>query len=440
MKKTISILFFFCSFFLVPKIIFAASFSITSSTKQVSPNSTFTVSVGGDAIGRVNLSVKNGTLSTSSVWVEQNRQTVTVTAFSSGSVVITATPQKGFSDADANEYNPGAKSVQVNIVAPNNKPSGSNKPSTNPKPSQPSSGTQKPVVDTKSSENSLSSLKISVGTLVSEFSSDVKNYTVNLPKDSTSLKIEGTSKHEKARIEGLGEKKLKELENVFDIVVTAENGEKKTYQIKAIVEETPSIYFTYDDTSVGVLSYVNSEIVPKEFEKKEVSVGEKNISVFSNEQISLIYGVSGEEKSFYLFDETKQECISKFVPMKLFNRDYYLIDSEEFKGMKPSSLTIEEQEVMGYVFEDEGMDQYFLLSAVNNQGEKVKYLYEKSEGTLQLYLNQAPITYQEYEKLVNKVHFQTIFLVILSVLLLGIVVFLVYLFVLRKGKSHEKNA
>ena len=211
MKKTISILFFFCSFFLVPKIIFAASFSITSSTKQVSPNSTFTVSVGGDAIGRVNLSVKNGTLSTSSVWVEQNRQTVTVTAFSSGSVVITATPQKGFSDADANEYNPGAKSVQVNIVAPNNKPSGSNKPSTNPKPSQPSSGTQKPVVDTKSSENSLSSLKISVGTLVSEFSSDVKNYTVNLPKDSTSLKIEGTSKHEKARIEGLGEKKLKPL-------------------------------------------------------------------------------------------------------------------------------------------------------------------------------------------------------------------------------------
>jgi len=86
------------------------------------------------------------------------------------------------------------------------------------------------------------------------------------------------------------------------------------------------------------------------------------------------------------------------------------------------------------------LDQYFLLSAVNNQGEKVKYLYEKSEGTLQLYLNQAPITYQEYEKLVNKVHFQTIFLVILSVLLLGIVVFLVYLFVLRKGKSHEKNA
>ena len=98
----------------------AATFSMSSSTKQISPNGTFSVSVGGDCIGRVNLSVTNGTLSTSSVWVEQGYTTVTVTAGSSGQVTITATPETGFSDSDANIYNPGSRSVTVKIGTSSN--------------------------------------------------------------------------------------------------------------------------------------------------------------------------------------------------------------------------------------------------------------------------------------------------------------------------------
>lgn len=203
MKKYLSIFLGICFFFLMPELIMAASFSISSSVKTVSPNSTFTVSVGGDAIGKVNLSVKNGTLSTNSVWVEQDKQTVTVKAGASGQVVVTATPEKGFSDADANEYHPGAKSVTVSVVSG----SSNSKPSSPSQSTKPSTNTQKPSGgEQKSSNNLLSSLKMSSGELSPKFSQDVLEYSVNFSHDVSTITISATALDEKAKIEGLGEK------------------------------------------------------------------------------------------------------------------------------------------------------------------------------------------------------------------------------------------
>lgn len=95
MKKTIFIL--IMTFCLAIKVD-AASFGANASVQSVNPNGKFTISVGGDSIGRVNLTATNATLSTSSVWVEQNYQTVTVTAGGSGVITITATPVAGYSD------------------------------------------------------------------------------------------------------------------------------------------------------------------------------------------------------------------------------------------------------------------------------------------------------------------------------------------------------
>lgn len=62
---------FFAKFFIIFSLIcntfafslptFAASFNMTSSVKQVAPGGTFSVSVGGDCIGRVNIKVVGGT-------------------------------------------------------------------------------------------------------------------------------------------------------------------------------------------------------------------------------------------------------------------------------------------------------------------------------------------------------------------------------------------
>lgn len=141
----------------------AASFSMTASSAQVTPGASFTISVGGDCIGRVNLSASGGSISQSAVWVEENRQTVSVTAGNSGTVTITATPEAGFSDSDGNEYKPGSRSVSVKVVAPSQPtqsqpstptPSGTTtkpqsttpKPQTSPAPDTPPTTTPEPAV------------------------------------------------------------------------------------------------------------------------------------------------------------------------------------------------------------------------------------------------------------------------------------------------------
>lgn len=182
----------------------AASFGISSSTGQVAPNQSFTVSIGGQCIGRVNISVSNGTASASSIWVEQNYVPVTITAGSSGSVTITATPTPGFSDPDANEYAPGSRSTTVTIYeAPTTNteqpPVNTNKPTTKPN-----------KVEAKSSNNLLSSLVVENSDLLPSFDANVSEYGVNLPAGTSKINITASAADTKSTLEGTGEIEVKE--------------------------------------------------------------------------------------------------------------------------------------------------------------------------------------------------------------------------------------
>lgn len=197
----------------------AASFGISSSKRQVNPNESFTVSIGGQCIGRVNINVSNGTASTNSVWIEQNYVSVTIKAGGSGSVVVTATPAPGFSDPNANEYSPGARSVAVTIYQKTSS-SGTQKPTTNT--NKPTTNTNKPTASTnkpttkpnetekKSSNNLLSSLTIENGNLSPKFNTNVSKYEIKLPANTNKIKISAKAADAKAKIEGAGEIDLKQ--------------------------------------------------------------------------------------------------------------------------------------------------------------------------------------------------------------------------------------
>ena len=300
----------FLVLFAIP--VHAASFSLSAGTKQVTPGSSFSIRVGGDAIGRVNLSVTNGTLSTSSVWVEQNYVTVNVTAGQSGTVIVTATPVVGFSDADANLYNPGAKSVSITIS--NN--STNTKPSTsNPKPN---TGTSVPK---KSSNNDLSSLKVSEGTLSPNFESTKSEYHLNLPKEVKEITIEANAEDDKAKIEGLGKRSLQPGDNEIQVIVTAENGNKKTYILHVYVEEVPEVYLNYQEQQIGIVKNVKNVSIPEGFTKETISINDKEVTIFIKENIMLIYGQKEDQtKNFYVYDKEKQEITHLCIPIKINNK------------------------------------------------------------------------------------------------------------------------
>lgn len=404
LKNVMFSIFVFASFLVSVN---AASFSISSNVKEVAPNKTFTIKVGGECIGRVNLAVTNGSLSTTSVWVEQGYVDVTVTSGTSGKVIVTATPVTGFSDADANLYQPGAKSVTISISSPasnpnsgseqkptppsTSKPSGEQKPSANS--SKPSTGTSsnpaapvpsKPVQESKSSDNTLASLEIKEGELSPKFDKNVTEYTLSLKENSSTITIHATTSHSEAKVAGIGEKKLKVGENIIELVVTASNGARKTYKIKCVLEDIPEIFLNYQGEKIGILK---KETSLESFKIVKHIVNEKEILLYEKENLSFLYGINeAKEKNFYFLNKETNEIICKVIPLNIHNKIYYVTDKEiQKENTKADKIVIHETEVDCSLWELN--EDYCFLRVLKEDQTFADYLYEKTESTMQLYPN-----------------------------------------------------
>ena len=214
--------------------VLGASISVRPSKSSVSPGESFSVSISANgATGKVSISASNGTVSSSSLWLEPSG-TITVKAGSSGSVKISVSAVD-MSDSAGNEVSPSGGTT-VSIVQPSsNNGSSSNGGSTTKKPT--TNNTKKPTEtkeEKKSTDSTLSSLKIAEGEITPEFNKDVKEYAITVPNEVTKLNITATPTDSKATVSVTEYEELKEGENAITISVTAEDGTTKTdYVIKA---------------------------------------------------------------------------------------------------------------------------------------------------------------------------------------------------------------
>lgn len=401
------------TFFAIPNLK-GASFSLTSSAKTVKPNATFTISVGGDCIGRVDLKITNGTLSTNSVWVEQSRQSVTVTAGASGTVTITATPLTGFSDSEGNMYSPGSRTITVNIG--NNTSSGTNKPA---------------VVDKRSTNNNLKTLTINEGALTPEFNPNTTEYSINLASNITSINISATTEDAKAKITGIGAINLNVGENILTIGVTAENGAVKNYTIKAYVDETPQVILEYKKEKIGIVRNLKGITIPETFTEKTHTIGEYTITIFENEKLTLIYGINEKnEKNFYIFNKNKNEIKNKFIPLNINNRVVNIVDIKSNKeNLKSTKITINDQQITCEEFKQN--KNYCILNIINNEGKTTEYLYELTESTLQIFPDFL-------NKNITKDN-KTIIYTLSGLLLISIGISSFQFWKSKKGVKHEKK-
>lgn len=82
----------------------------------------------------------------------------------------------------------------------------------------------------KSNNANLSNIKIN--NIDFKFNKETLEYNLEVKNDIESIDIEVTTEHNKAKVDGVGEQKLVVGENTIDLIVTAEDGTKKTYTIK----------------------------------------------------------------------------------------------------------------------------------------------------------------------------------------------------------------
>lgn len=86
------------------------------------------------------------------------------------------------------------------------------------------------TIATKSSNANLSNLGITPHDFTG-FKPGTTSYKVTVPKDTESVEVYAKAQHAKATVTGTGKKNLQEGDNKLEVIVTAEDGSKKTYNI-----------------------------------------------------------------------------------------------------------------------------------------------------------------------------------------------------------------
>lgn len=227
----------------IPNMSKAAFVSISASKTNANPGETISVTISSDSVGRVNLSVSNGTLSANRVWMEGASQTVNVTVGPQGTTTVTATPEGGQMSNNKSDVPVAASSVNISINSNNN--SGNN------------SGT------TKSNNANLGNLGIKPNDF-SGFRAAKTSYDVTVPNNVSSINVYANKGHSGQTISGTGNKTLTEGENAFNVTVTAEDGTtKKIYTInirRKAKDETTNTEESEDTTD----NTENGEEQPKE--------------------------------------------------------------------------------------------------------------------------------------------------------------------------------
>lgn len=190
-----------------------------------------------------------------------------------------------------------------------------------------------------SDDASLKSLKVSPGTLSPEFSADVETYSVTVGTDVDQLVVSAETTDSDAATQVSGAEGLQMGENRVTVKVTAQDGQTtKEYVIVVTKEE-------------GGASADSQPAA--ENEAFEMHVSRRSFTVMEP-------------------DDTVE------VP----------------EGLVPTTITIDDHKVTGWVWGDETEHEYCVIYAMNESGEKGLYRYDlkSSERTIQRYFGEGAST------------------------------------------------
>lgn len=442
MKRIFSIVtLFILSFVLFTNSVFAYGYdlSITSNTVTVGNSVTLNIKVS-DAAGKFTISSSNSqvvSISSSSSWIDNTTQSITLKANKEGSATITVTA------SDVTSYDgkaiTGSKSVTITAKAKqvvNNNNSGENNNNYTPAKSTP-----------KSSNNFLTSLTVDGLKLNETFDKETLEYTLTVPAETEKIKINAQVSDSSAKVTGTGEVKVSTGLNKLEIIVTAENGSKRTYKLNATVEELKPIKVTVDNKEYTVIR--KRKELPKiseYFEEKEVTIDNENIEGYYNEKLK--YTLVGLKDSkgnidYYIYKNNKYTLYKEysFNGMVLQVLDKPLEDGYKkvnfiYNDDKINSYQEVKLDIIKNTFAKENNDiagnQFYLFYAINVEtGKEYLYQYDALEKTVQRYNLEVLDMYKENSN--------TYYMYILiGLLIIAILIVTIAVLLMTKKKKKEK--
>lgn len=423
MKNKIKYTFTFFVFFIVFTLnIDAASLNISANKKSVAVGGIVKITVSGNGMaGMVNVSSSNGSVLSGggTPWLENSSQTYNFSAKKLGSATITV---KTIDAADSNG-NPfeTSKSITISVV-------------------KATSSTSQVV---KSSVNTLDSLSVEGYKIIPDFDKETTSYNLLVDSDVQKIKIDAKATDEKAKVEGTGEKELKEEENKFSIDVTAEDGNKKTYEIIIKVDKNP-IIIKIDNKEYSLVK--QKEQLPElllEHEDLTLSIEETDIPAYRIDKLNMILvGLkdSNGKVKLYRFNSFKDNTKPyEYKPFNLLTTKPMTIVYLDFPGKKiPNKYKkyqekINNEEVIVYKLSKKS--NFSIFYGINTAtGKENIYKYDNKEQTMQIFER------EEASLLENKIKdYMYVFIGLFSVCAFFLLIIVILLFT-RRGYKKKVRA
>ena len=408
---------------LVPQIAFGAGSASISAPASVESGSNVTIRVTLSNVAAWNIKIKASgatdgatkSYADATEDAENTTKTFSVTCNSKGAGTITVTVTGDITSADgANKDISLTKEItvkekQVNNST-NNNPSQPTNPSTSgttSKPNTPSSGGQTSSGQTtggqtssgqttggqtqngqttnekveKEAEARLAELSVLGYEISPAFNKDTQEYFVEVPLTQENVTIDAKTLGSKAQIQGTGNYEVKEGNNVFEIVVTAENGETKTYKLNVAVVDKNPIIATINQKQYTVVKQAKLLKKLNLYEETTIKINDIEVPAFKNETNKLIIvGIKNENNQilYATYNDGKYDIYTEVTSKNLL----LYITEGKLEGYKKTSVTINEKQYSAY----EINDRFVVVYAMNvNNGEYGYYKYDKKDETFQYY-------------------------------------------------------
>lgn len=247
--------------------------------------------------------------------------------------------------------------------------------------------TQAEIEASYSKNNYLKSLSVDGYELSPSFDKETLEYTVELDSTVESINVNASVEDSTASLIGGGEVSVVEGSNTIEIVVTAQNGNTRTYKITANVKEINPINVEVNNKKYTVVKRKSALTAPDNFTETTVVINNEEIPAFYNEITDYtVVGLKDEEGIVELFIyDLDSGKYTKYQELNFNSNKIFLLDAIDIpKGLKETTITINEKEVKAYKFDDNSV--YYIVYGINlNTGNKDFYMYDSEEYTIQRY-------------------------------------------------------
>lgn len=249
--------------------------------------------------------------------------------------------------------------------------------------------TQSELQATYSKDNNLSSLGVEGYSLSPEFSSSVLEYQVTVPSTVDKINVVGSVNESHATVSGLGEHEVIEGSNTFEIKVTAQNGDEKTYKLVVNVEDANPVALTVNENNYTVVKNIKNVTIPNLFVETTITINGVEVPAFKNDvtdyTLLAVKGADGEI-SFVIYNENGNyqlylEETSQTLTLSILDLEF------EMEGYIKTNVTIHDHSYEAYKVNEDS--DYAIIYAMNMEtGEKNYYLYHAKEHTYQIYFDE----------------------------------------------------